>query len=69
MAFVLGFLRRVLGLRRQSDFCGMQEREGVVNHYPSLLLHAFFLKGGCWVMRSGLLWRCKMFDRKEREGG
>ena len=50
------------------SFCGMQEREGVVNHYPSLLLHAFFLKGGCWVMRRGLLWRCKMFDRKERGG-
>ena len=33
------------------------------------LARIFFLKGGCWVMRRGLLWRCKMFDRKERGGG
>ena len=36
---------------------------------PLALARIFFLKGGCWVMRRGLLWRCKMFDRKERGGG
>ena len=63
MAFVLGFLRRVLGLRRPSD-CGMQEQGVFPPVYP-LLLHAFFVFGECLVMRKGLLWQCKMLEKQK----